>query len=313
MQARLEQMPNRLKKWHQALCRLSGVDIQRALGFRRLRARTVSPRQVFVRLRNGLELDIEPTQYISRKLLRYGAFDPVVAETVVRLSAPGGLHLDVGANVGYVTALMAARAAPGGRVIAFEPAGRAFSRLRENADRFHLELGSTIVEPRQEAVGREKGHACLVMPGDMSQCDGLVALEQREDSTSGSRVDVVRLDDVLARSDRVVVAKLDVEGGELGVLEGAQDSIAKGLLPNIVFEEHGAFPGPAARFLLARRYSIWRLSQRGPLGSLGLKLADPQRPIEKVPAGFEPDPNYVATLDERGLRRRIRGFAWTCV
>jgi hypothetical protein len=50
-------------------------------------------------------------------------------------------------------------------------------------------------------------------------------------------VDVVRLDDVVPPDARVAFVKIDVEGGELGVLEGARTLLARHR-PVVVFE-HG--------------------------------------------------------------------------
>lgn len=302
-----------LKHVHQALCGVGGVDVQRMIALRKVRAQATPGQGVTLLLRNGITLALEPSQYLTHKLVRHGCFDPAVAEAAVRLSVPGGLHVDVGANVGYMSALMAGVAGGAGRVVAFEPMPRTRSRLQENVRRVNEALGALVVEARPEALGAREGMATLAVPSNVEQCDGLVSVRHEATAGDGIQVTVRRLDDLIGPDAHLDLVKIDVEGGELAVLTGAQGLIESGRMQTVIFEEHERFPGAAARFLLDRSYRIWRLHHRGPLGVLGPRLCIPDRRSGfRCPPGFEPDPNYVATLDPVRVSRSMRGIAWRC-
>lgn len=304
----------RLKRWHQTLGRISGLDIHRIVSRSPVSCIESPGSDVVLRLGSEIEIELESSQYITRKIARYGCFDPVVAEAVLRLSEPGMLHLDVGANTGYVTALMAGRAGATGRVVAFEPVPRTFARLHRNAERMNARLGRAVVEARREALGGANGKAWVSVPSSIAQSDGTLSIAAAPRSMTDIEIEVKRLDDVADSNADVALMKLDVEGAELGVLEGARSLIAAGRVPNIVFEEHGRFPGPAARFLAENGYRIWRLGSRGPLGLFGPSIEDPRNQHHfRVPPGFEPDPNYLATRDESAVQHRMRGMCWRCV
>ena len=75
-------------------------------------------------------------------------YDPGTLELCSRLGvAPGWRCLDVGAQTGFYTCLMASRAGPGGSVVAIEPMPQSFELLARNVaengyqDRVELHAG----------------------------------------------------------------------------------------------------------------------------------------------------------------------------
>src|SRR5262249_40368249 len=87
-----------------------------------------------VRLPWGAEIEVNSDEGIGRELLHQGVFAIAVSEPAWRLREPGDLAVDVGANVGYMTTLFAARVGSQGRVESFEPHPGVFARLRQNMD-----------------------------------------------------------------------------------------------------------------------------------------------------------------------------------
>src|SRR5882724_1375106 len=69
----------------------------------------------------GLRVAVNPHESIGKSLLTHGVYDLAVSETIWRLTEPGDSCLDVGANIGYMTSLLAVRAAESGKVFSFEP------------------------------------------------------------------------------------------------------------------------------------------------------------------------------------------------
>src|SRR5260221_9258636 len=108
-----------------------------------------NPRQVLVRLRRalrparpgpetvvlpwGVSIRISKDEFIGRSIWATGVHDLAVSEAIWRTLRPGDTAVDAGANIGYMTGLMALRTGPRGRVLAFEPHPALFDSLRYNA------------------------------------------------------------------------------------------------------------------------------------------------------------------------------------
>jgi FkbM family methyltransferase len=185
----------------------------------------------------------------------------------------GQVVWDVGAFEGLLTMHFARTAA---QVIAWEPNPGSRIRLTENLELNRL----TNVRIRPLGVGRQPGVLDLVldplMPGGAS-ADSIIASQIRS-SLAGApttRIEIVTLD-----ADRVQqqlplpqVIKLDVEGMELQVLQGAIQTLQQAR-PALYLEMHGATPDDkAARardilaFLHAHGYgAIYHVETRTMLG-----------------------------------------------
>ena len=152
---------------------------------------------------------LEPSVRIADLVLRD---DPVI--------------LDIGASIGGVTAALAKRF-PAGQVVAFEAAPSVHRSLRETVRRA-TGAPITVVE---KAVGAEPGMLRFHEDGNGS---GWGFLSEELGVVS---VPVVTVDDIVAelRLDRVDFLKIDVEGGELGVLRGAEGTLLRDQ-PLLLFE-----------------------------------------------------------------------------
>jgi FkbM family methyltransferase len=155
-----------------------------------------------------------PADHIQHGLLSTEAFyEAEMLEDIRRRLRPGGLFVDVGANIGN-HALFAA-AVCGARVLAFEPspslADHCAATLAAN------DLGE-LMDLRRQGVGAAPGTAGL-RPGPGHNA-GRTQLEPGE-----GPVQVVRLDDVLAEAPDII--KVDVEGMEPAVLEGARGVLSR--------------------------------------------------------------------------------------
>ena len=141
---------------------------------------------------------------------------------------PGDTVLDVGAHVGYYTLLSAALVGSGGSVWAFEPHPGNCAFLREHA-RINR-CGNVRVS--EVAVSDAPGSARF----DFGSGSGTGRL----DAAGKVEVKTVRLDDVVEREGLAPAAiKIDVEGAESGVLEGARGTLARHS-PVLFLSTHGA-------------------------------------------------------------------------
>lgn len=157
-----------------------------------------------------------------RRALRHGVAASVEHEAIP-LRRDFGTVIDVGANRGQF-AVFAARRFPQARLICFEPLPRARAKLQRalgTLDRVRLSevaVGAAN-EDREFHVAAADDSSSLLPIG-----------ERQREAFPGTRerttivVQVRRLDDVLTTADFVgpVLLKIDVQGGELGVLQGAE-------------------------------------------------------------------------------------------
>ncbi len=129
---------------------------------------------------------------------------------------PGEVFVDVGANIGALTLVAAKRVGDTGRVFAFEPHPRIYSFLMGNVTlnrRRNVQLFNV-------ALGDKRGELKL---------SNYRSDDQNEITESGEIViPVDTLDSILPNTlSEIALMKIDVEGYEKFVLEGATETMAK--------------------------------------------------------------------------------------
>lgn len=240
-----------------------------------------------------LRLVADMTTAFGRKLYRYGVDEPDLELLHQRLR-PGDVFVDGGAHVGLFTLVAADIVGPEGKVFAFEPHPETFRRLQRN-----VELnGLRNVELHPEALGKEKGTAPFtLLHGDHAPWSHLGdATETTEASVVEVRV--VSLPEAIpvALWPRVRLIKLDLEGGEVAVLEGARP-LLEAVRPDVLLEvvpdhlkRYGAAVEDVTALLSSLGYSVYLRSGRG--GSWA-------RADQPSLQGYTPEcPNWFATVRE---------------
>jgi FkbM family methyltransferase len=234
---------------------------------------------------------------------RTGVYDLIVAETLARLADPGETVVDAGANVGFMSNLLAHAVGPGGRVVSFEPHPLIFETLESNVSRWRSIDRLDTIDIRRAAVSSRAGVLPLTVdPDTFARNKGTASLEPPgPDPMHSTDVDAVRLADEF--SAPIGVLKLDVEKHELAALQGAEALLRGRLIRDILFEEHDPPPTPVTELLRSHGYAVLGVRQ-GPLGPLlctpeeahGRKLWDP--------------PALLATSDLEHARERLRRRGW---
>lgn len=126
---------------------------------------------------------------------------------------PGNVVVDVGANIGNTALAAASRVGASGRVVAFEPHPRTHAFLLENV----ALNGARQVEVHNAAVGAKAGTVKFTS----LSADDINRVLGPGEADSGLTVPVRTLDEALAALPRIDLLKIDVEGYERSVLEGA--------------------------------------------------------------------------------------------
>jgi FkbM family methyltransferase len=131
-----------------------------------------------------------------------------------RLDEREGAYVDVGASTGWFAVQVAAASARPRRVIAVEPNSRVLLRLRDNCALNHVDI-----EIHEAAATNFNGEVTFTYNPRVPLTSG-GSLERVRANKNSETVTAVALDSII--DCEVAVLKIDVEGHELKVLEGAQ-------------------------------------------------------------------------------------------
>lgn len=248
----------------------------------------------------GLRLKVDPRESIGGGIWRLGLYDLAVSEALWRLTAPGDLAVDVGANLGHMTGILALRAGPSGRVLAFEPHPGVHAELRENAARAGADRRTAPIEVFAQALGAAAGVGHLDCGDPGSDNRGLARLVAA--GGGGLPVPVTTLDAALAGRTAGVV-KVDVEGAAGEVFEGGAEALRSGRIRHLVYEAHDEEREPLAARLRGAGYAVLALGRdhRGLIVGTGGEA--PRLPRYEAPS-------YLAVREPEGALRALRGGGW---
>jgi FkbM family methyltransferase len=174
-------------------------------------------------------LYIDPADLsLGQKLLGSVDYEKPWTAWLRRAVARGTWAVDVGANIGYVTALLGELVGPEGRVLAIEPDPDNFALLNRNIERH--DLGGRVV-PVRAAVTDHTGVCTLYRD---TRYHGEHSIASANVATKGERVTMevpgVTLDEAIHEAGfegRVGFVKIDVQGAEGLVLRGASRLLAQ--------------------------------------------------------------------------------------
>lgn len=223
----------------------------------------------FCLVRDGLAFIAQPALPIGWHITMFGTYEPELRRILGALLGPGCVAIDVGANIGWHTSLMARLVGPDGRVLAVEANPSVRERLAANLaiNRLHQ------VEVIPCALAAGAGRVSFFGPGgdDPESANGHVTDSTRMtgDPLNLLTVEARTLDAVVEAEglSRVDVIKIDVEGFEWPVLQGAERTLRR-FKPHVVFEylkeyadRGGATPECLTTFFDAQGYGLFSMSR----------------------------------------------------
>ncbi|MBT3352169.1 MAG: FkbM family methyltransferase [Nitrospinaceae bacterium] len=173
---------------------------------------------VVVSCRDGEFIANKNDIYVGRSLIKYGEFSYQEMVLFKALCEPSDVIIEAGANIGAHTVGLAKLVGLEGRVVAIEPQATLYQNLCGNISINSL----TNVDCLNLALSNEAGTALVPHFNYVEENNyGGVAMGSNE---AGYEVQQMRLDD-LFRFPKLKFLKIDVEGMEKKVLEGAENII----------------------------------------------------------------------------------------
>jgi FkbM family methyltransferase len=189
------------------------------------------PRGHLIVLDTGCDMFIPPDPHFFGYVVGHESHITRLIEEVV---AEGDTCVDVGANIGYFSLMMAARCGRTGAVYSYEPEPANLRALIENVK--IAESRGLRVKFTAAAVSDHAGTVELVRGEESTAHQVRTASES---SAAGDLVNSVNLADDLASkgiSGPIKLLKIDVEGHEASVLKGCAGLFERGLVATAVIE-----------------------------------------------------------------------------
>lgn len=253
----------------------------------RLGRRLVGGGPELVTSRQGLTWQLDLREGIDLSIYLLGRFEPSTVRCYTRLVNPGDVVLDVGANIGAHTLPLARLVGEAGRVIAFEPTRYAFLKLQQN-----VSLNSALAARVSLAQVMLVSHSSAALEPTVYSSWPLEGSDEVHAKHRGRLMDTrgaiaATLDEQMRRFSigRVNFIKLDVDGHERQVLDGARETLHRDrppilleLAPYVFSDRPDDFD--AMLSLLAKLgYLLWRVDNGAAVP------ADPDRLRELIPSG----------------------------
>jgi FkbM family methyltransferase len=181
-----------------------------------------SPESFVLRRPGGSRVTLQYREVLGLSAFVSRGFEDAECRLLAGLTNRDSTAIDVGANVG-IHAIPMAMASPFGRVLAIEPAPSNAQRLRLNVEANSIKN----IDVLEVAVGDEVGVVTLHLADDPAYASTNGVMEGHRE-VGQLAVEQTTLDLIWEMSGHphVAVVKIDVEGGELSVLNGARALLA---------------------------------------------------------------------------------------
>lgn len=210
-----------------------------------------------------------------------GTYEPELQRAIEDWVRPGTVAYDIGANIGYVSLLLARRVGGHGKVFAFEPLPTNQERLKKN-----LSLNSNFqIAVISKAIADKSSKVSFLVhdSGGMGKVAGSLGKDRGYEQSI--TVDAISIDDFVYKDKKPApdLIKLDIEGGEVLALQGMQ-KLLKEKRPLLLIELHSIEAGKSAwRILTSSNYALHWMRKGYPkienLEALGRKAYVLARPL----------------------------------
>lgn len=226
----------------------------------------LAPSQPEILTINGIDIPLDHSIPMYRYIY-YGMYEEHNVKHMQKVVRQGDIFFDVGANVGYISALMAGAVGPEGKVYAFEPANTTYKLTRQ----YITPKSAPNVQLQQMAVSNEDGTATFYDTPRVIE-RGYAVLGSVDAPADGTphEVPVTRIDTFCRKHgvDEIRYLKLDVEGAELMALQGAEPLLKAGKIHYLLVEtsinpDNAALNAGIIDILKSNGYQSFLIDPRG--------------------------------------------------
>ncbi len=166
-------------------------------------------------------LDTRNPQHL--KIISHGVYEKAVSWAIKEHLKPEQTFVDIGANIGFFTLLGCKIVGPKGKVFALEPNPVIFEMMDSSV--FANSFGKRC-ERKNIAAFNDDGELELTWDSAKHGGGRLVTHDKVTLAENRKAVKLQKLDDILSENDRPIsVIKIDTEGSEPFILEGAQQTL----------------------------------------------------------------------------------------
>ena len=228
-------------------------------------------------------------EQVYTQFLRHGCIphQKPTDELLKKLIRSGDLIFDIGANIGYLSLLFNSLLKNTGTVVAIEPSTRCFHQLQRNtAFSEKIQTLNVAISNRTEKLQFAE-----------TKCLERSSLETVNTYAKTIDVEAIQLDDLCLEYGMPDFIKIDVEGHEFAVFQGAEKMLSSKLRPLIYFE---ALNSTALKkciqiieTLSENSFKIYRSSQQAKLlpwqhpNGLNDSLAVPNEKSHQIPPSLQ--------------------------
>ena len=189
-----------------------------------------------------------------------GTYEPELQRAARAFVQPGMVIYDVGANIGYISLLLAHLTGERGCVFAFEALPNNVARLQKNIMINHLENRITVIP---KAVADASGPVPFLTHSSSAMGKVVGSAGRDERYTAQIRAKGITLDNFVYQQNqsKPALVKMDIEGGEALAIKG-MEKLLKEFHPILFIELHGEQAAQSVWNLLQyANYSIFRMSR----------------------------------------------------
>jgi FkbM family methyltransferase len=216
----------------------------------------------------GVKLTVSLRRHVMFWSQGLAQFEPSSVRATRAAIRKGDHVLDVGANIGFFSTLFSRWVGDDGRVLAIEPEAENCKFLRGNLESNRCR-NVTICECAVAAAAGRSDFSVDAATGATGRLGAEVTASELAVGTGRLQVVETRVEtiDSLCEVNQIVPAflKLDIEGGEIGALEGAL-RVVRTARPVIVSELTGVGGCEVVDFLSREGYRMWDLETSQPVG-----------------------------------------------
>ncbi len=168
---------------------------------------------------DGITYELDLNELIDSFIYMGGFFEQELTRAIYALTKPGYTIFDIGANIGCHTLRFSKLVGETGRVFAFEPTGYAHKKIERNIQ-LNTNFSGNIILEKKGVSNVSKPSQIILFKSSWRRFGEQKEIEEES-------IDFVTVDDYVVQNNinQVHIIKIDVDGFEPQVIEGAMNTI----------------------------------------------------------------------------------------